>query len=135
MFLKSRGGNRYDHRQQPRRRRRAPPQTEVLSTVVAQLEPIHATCMEEVNKNIDQIIQYMEIGARGFPGYDLFVSPEFGVQGMHPLERLKVVLTLDSPEVGRLKEACARLKVWGIFGVILKLEGHESPRQLRHHDQ
>ena len=87
-----------------------PTQTEVLSTVVAQLEPIHATCMEEVNKNIDQIIQYMEIGARGFPGYDLFVSPEFGVQGMHPLERLKVVLTLDSPEVGRLKEACARLK-------------------------
>lgn len=104
-----------------------PTQTEVLSTVVAQLEPIHATCMEEVNKNIDQIIQYMEIGARGFPGYDLFVSPEFGVQGMHPLERLKVVLTLDSPEVGRLKEACARLKVWGIFGVILKLEGHEVP--------
>ena len=104
-----------------------PTQTEVLSTVVAQLEPIHATCMEEVNKNIDQIIQYMEIGARGFPGYDLFVSPEFGVQGMHPLERLKVVLTLDSPEVGRLKEACARLKVWGIFGVILKLEGHEAP--------
>ena len=50
-----------------------PTQTEVLSTVVAQLEPIHATCMEEVNKNIDQIIQYMEIGARGFPGYDLFV--------------------------------------------------------------
>ena len=49
------------------------------------------------------------------------------VQGMHPLERLKVVLTLDSPEVGRLKEACARLKVWGIFGVILKLEGHEAP--------
>ena len=45
-----------------------PTQTEVLSTVVAQLEPIHATCMEEVNKNIDQIIQYMEIGARGFPG-------------------------------------------------------------------
>ena len=36
-----------------------PTQTEVLSTVVAQLEPIHATCMEEVNKNIDQIIQYM----------------------------------------------------------------------------
>ena len=42
-----------------------PTQTEALSTVVAQLEPIHATCMEEVNKNIDQIIQYMEIGARG----------------------------------------------------------------------
>ena len=104
-----------------------PTQTEVLSTIVAQLEPIHATCMDEVNKNIDQIIQYMEIGARGFPGYDLFVSPEFGVQGMHPLERLKVVLTLDSPEVGRLKEACARLKVWGIFGVILKLEGHDAP--------
>ena len=104
-----------------------PTQTEVLSTVVAQLEPIHATCMDEVNKNIDQIIQYMEIGARGFPGYDLFVSPEFGVQGMHPLERLKVVLTLDSPEVGRLKEACARLKVWGIFGVILKLEDHDAP--------
>ena len=38
-----------------------PTQTEVLSTVVAQLEPIHATCMEEVNKNIDQIIHTQEV--------------------------------------------------------------------------
>lgn len=104
-----------------------PTQTEVLSTVVAQLEPIHATCMEEVNKNIDQIIQYMEIGARGFPGYDLFVSPEFGVQGMHPLERLKVVLTLDSPEVGRLKEACARLKVWASLASSLSWRATKPP--------
>ena len=51
-------------------------ESEVLSVVCAQLEPIHADCMEEVNRNIDTIIQYMETGARGFPGYDLFVTPE-----------------------------------------------------------
>ena len=49
------------------------------------------------------------------------------MQGMHPLERLKVVLTLDSPEVGRLKEACAHLKVWGIFGVILSWRATKPP--------
>ena len=102
-------------------------ETEVLSVVCAQLEPIHAVCMEEVNRNIDQIITYMEIGARGFPGYDLFVSPEFAVQGMHPIKRHDVVLTLDSPEVQRLKDACARLAVWGIFSVILKIEGKQEP--------
>ena len=102
-------------------------ESEVLSVVCAQLEPIHADCMEEVNRNIDTIIQYMETGARGFPGYDLFVTPEFAVQGMHPTKRLNVVLTLDSPEVARLREACARLRVWGIFSVILKLDGHDSP--------
>lgn len=102
-------------------------ETEVLSVVCAQLEPIHAACMEEVNQNIDHIIEYMEIGARGFPGYDLFVSPEFGVQGMHPIKRHNVVLTLDSPEVQRLKDACARLQVWGIFSVILRIEDKQEP--------
>lgn len=76
-------------------------ESEVLSVVCAQLEPIHADCMEEVNRNIDTIIQYMETGARGFPGYDLFVTPEFAVQEMHPTKRLNVVLTLDSPEITR----------------------------------
>ncbi len=40
-------------------------ETEVFSVVCAQLEPIHAANMEEVNQNIDRIIEYMEIGARG----------------------------------------------------------------------
>lgn len=102
-------------------------ETEVMSVVCAQIEPLHADCMEEVNQNIDLLVQYMEIGARGYPGYDLFVSPEFAVQGMHPTKRLNVVLSLDSPEVGRLKDACRRLKVWGIFSVITRLEGHDSP--------
>ena len=100
-------------------------ETEVLSVVCAQLEPIHAANMEEVNRNIDKIIEYMEIGARGFPGYDLFVSPEFAVQGMHPIQRRNVILTLDSPEVQRLRDACARLQVWGIFSVILALDSVE----------
>lgn len=102
-------------------------ETGILSVVGAQIEPIHAENLEEVNQNIDKLIEYMKIGARGFPGYDLFVSPEFGVQGMHPTKRLNVVLSLDSPEVKRLKDACKELKVWGVFGIITPLEGHESP--------
>ena len=39
--------------------------TEGMSVIVAQIEPIHAENMEQVNKNIDQLITYMEIGARG----------------------------------------------------------------------
>lgn len=101
--------------------------TEVLSVVCYQMEPIHASTYEEVNQNIDKLIEAMENGARGFPGYDLFVSPEFAVQGMHPIQRKKVVLTADSPEVNRLKEACQRLKVWGIFSVIMPLDGYEEP--------
>ena len=34
-------------------------ESEVLSVVCAQLEPIHADCMEEVNRNIDTIIHPM----------------------------------------------------------------------------
>ena len=30
-------------------------ETEVLSVVCAQMEPIHADCMEEVNQNIDTL--------------------------------------------------------------------------------
>lgn len=41
-------------------------ETEVLSVVCAQMEPIHADCMEEVNQNIDTVIQFMETARADF---------------------------------------------------------------------
>lgn len=95
-------------------------ETEVLSVVVAQFHPDDAATMEEVDKNVDRIIEYMNRAVAGFPGVDLIVTPEAALQGMHWTEWRNMLLTLDSPPVKRLCEACRELDVWGIFNPWLK---------------
>ncbi len=101
--------------------------TETLSVVCAQIQPINAENMEEVNKNIDQLLDYMDKAACGFPGFDLFVSPEFGVQGIHLTKWRDVALELGGPEIQRLKDKCKELQVWGIFGPVIKREDGGAP--------
>jgi len=49
-------------------------ETETLSVVGAQVAPISAQTIDDVNKNVDQLIDYMNKAACGFPGFDLFTS-------------------------------------------------------------
>ena len=101
-------------------------EVEPMSVVICQVAPISCCCMEEVDENVQQIIDFMDRAAMGFPGFDLFVSPECALQGYGP-EFVKALVTLDSPQVKRLCDKCAELGVWGIFNVLLtEYDGHES---------
>lgn len=90
-------------------------ETEVLSVVVAQFHPEDAGTWEEVDKNIDHIVEYMERAVSGFPGVDLIVTPEAAVQGMHATEWRNMLLDIKGPQIKRLCDKCKELDVWGIF--------------------
>lgn len=99
---------------------------EAMSVVVSQLAPISCCCMEEVDQNVEQILEFMDRAAYGFPGFDLFVAPECALQGYGP-EFQKSLVSIDSPQVKRLQDKCAELGVWGVFNILLnEFDGHES---------
>lgn len=97
-------------------------ESEVLSVALAQFHPDDAGTIDEVEKNIDRIIEYMERAVAGFPGIDLIVTPEAALIGMHATEWQKMLLDLDGPQVGRLRDKCRELDVWGIFNPWVKPE-------------
>lgn len=95
-------------------------ETEALSVVSVQFGPISAQTMEDVNKNVDTILDFMDKASCGFPGVDLFVSAECALQGFHPTEWPNILVDLDGPEVKRLRDKCKALKMWGVFNPLVK---------------
>lgn len=97
-------------------------EVEALGVIVVQIPSIPAMSYEDVDKNVDHIIEYMTRAAVGFPGYDLLVTPECVLQGSAP-DLNRVLLTLDSPQVTRLKDKCRELRVWGVFTGSFEING------------
>lgn len=94
-------------------------EVEALSVVSIQTAPISAQTMDDVNKNIDNILNFMDKAIGGFPGVDLIVTIECGLQGFGP-DFAKILIDYDGPEIKRLKDKCQELGVWGIFNPIFK---------------
>lgn len=101
-------------------------ETESLSVVAVQFAPISAQSMDDVNKNVDTVIEYMDRAACGFPGIDLFVSFECALQGFHPTEWTKVLIDIDGPEIQRLRDKCRELKLWGVFSPIVRQQDDKA---------
>lgn len=101
-------------------------EVEALSVVCVQVAPISAQTMEDVNKNVDQIIEWMDRASAGFPGVDLFVSPECALHGFGPIWP-EVCVDLNGPEIQRLKDKCKELGVYGVFNPLVKdVEGKKG---------
>ena len=99
---------------------------EAMSVVCCQYAPISCNNYDQVSKNVDTILEYMDRAALGFPGYDLFISAECALQGAGP-DWPKVLISLDGPEIARLKAKCAELDVWGIFNPwVDEYNGHKA---------
>ncbi len=99
---------------------------EAMSVVCCQFGPVSCQTIEEVDRNVDTIIGFMDRAAMGFPGFDLFVSAECALQGAGP-DWPKVMIKLDGPQVTRLREKCAELGVWGVFDPwIDEYKGHKA---------
>lgn len=90
-------------------------ETEAMSVVLAQIAPKSAHTMEDVRFNTNQILEYMDRAAVGFPGFDLIMFPECCFQGMAPVDWLDVAFTLDAEPIQKVRAKCKELGVWGIF--------------------
>lgn len=101
-------------------------EVEALSVVCVQVAPISAQTMDDVNKNVDQLIEWMDKASAGFPGFDMFISPECGLQGFGPIWS-EVCVDLDGPEIQRLKDKCKELGVYGAFNPLVRdLDGRKG---------
>lgn len=95
-----------------------------LSTVVIQIAPKTAQKPSDMKHNLSQLCEWMEKAVGGFPGVDLIVTPEFGLQGIGPNWK-DSLLKLDSIEVLTLQDKCRELNVWGVFSILVdEYEGH-----------
>ena len=96
-------------------------ETEALSVVCLQTAPISAQTMDDVQKNTDTICDFMDKAVGGFPGVDLIVTIECGLQGFGPdVLTDNVLLDWDSPQIKQLQNKCRELDVWGVFDPIFK---------------
>lgn len=105
-------------------------ETEVLSVVMNQFQPYNCKTRKEIEINLDKITQAMEVAACGYPGYDLFICPEFSLQGLDLVRWRDVSVEIESKEVNSLKEKCKELDVWGIFGLMLKKDKNQTPENV-----
>ncbi|MDR2770755.1 MAG: hypothetical protein LBB57_01805 [Clostridiales Family XIII bacterium] len=94
-------------------------EAEALSVVSVQFAPIVARSMKDVNANVDTICDFMDRAVAGFPGVDLIVTEECGLQGAGP-DYQNTLVAYDGPEIQRLKDKCKSLDVWGIFCPLLR---------------
>ena len=99
---------------------------EAMCVVTVQFGPISASTMEDVDKNVDTICEWIDRAVCGYPNLDLLVTTECALQGFGPNWK-DVLLDLDSPQIQRLQDKCLEYGIWGIFNPVLKeLEGHEA---------
>lgn len=104
--------------------------SEVLSAVLYQFQPFDCKTRDDINKNINKLTEAMEVAAAGYPGYDLFISPEFALQGLDLIRWPEVAVEIDSDEIKKLREKCKELEVWGIFGLYLKDDSEKTPENV-----
>lgn len=91
-------------------------ETECLSVAFFQmsLEKVPEN-REEVMLNVDKILAWIERAVTGFPGIDMIVTPEASLNGVGP-HASNCCITLDGPELQRLKEAAKTYEIWLAVG-------------------
>ena len=72
---------------------------------------------EDIQTQVDQICKAVASTKAGYPEADLIVMPEYSTQGLNTAIWTydEMLLTIDSPEIGRFKQACKENDVWGVF--------------------
>ena len=81
---------------------------------------------EDIQTQVDQICKCVATTKAGYPDLDLIVFPEYSTQGLNTQIWTydEMLLRIDSPEIGRFKQACIDNKVWGVFSL---MEQNDDP--------
>lgn len=99
--------------------------TECLSVVGLQMEvPAPVTKQTDIEKNLERIIERMEVAATGMPGTDIMVTPETALHGFSPIAH-NYPIKLDGPEVKKLQDECKKLETWLVVGAYVDLDNGE----------
>jgi amidase/formamidase len=103
-------------------------ETEALSVVLLQMSPaVDAESIEDTDKNIDKVFEYIDRATLGHPGFDIIATPEIILNGYSDTF-YRSIIKLDSAQIRRLRNKCRDLQIWGIFGLMLDLDDGLYPR-------
>lgn len=94
-------------------------ETEALSVAGVQYAPIGAQSVQELEENTQTLLGYLDQAVSAFPGVDLVVFPEACIQGFAPVNFEDAILTMESPQITRIRERCQDLAVWGVFSLLV----------------
>ncbi|MBV7389568.1 nitrilase-related carbon-nitrogen hydrolase [Enterococcus alishanensis] len=97
-------------------------ETECLSVVLFQMSlAVVPKSKEEVMKNVDKLIEWIERAVTGYPGLDMIVTPEASLNGVGPHASL-CCISLEGPELALLKETCKEYQIWLVVGACVDEE-------------
>jgi formamidase len=83
---------------------------EALLTAMVQYPVPVITGPDDIQTQVDQICRTVASTKAGYPDLDLIVFPEYSTQGVNTKiwSYDEMLLTVDSPGIGRFKGACSR---------------------------
>ena len=93
-----------------------------LAVAMVQCEAIDAVTADEVERNADALVEWIQWCARAFDGIDLIVFPECSLQGSHPEMPRSLYATVGDRITKRLSDACAQHQIWAVFNVLEKAD-------------
>jgi len=97
-----------------------------LGVVMVQCEAVDCLNVKDVEKNVNQLCDWVDRSSRAYPGADLIVFPECSTQGAHPDAPFEIFTEIPGPLTDRLARTCIKNQIWGVFNL---LEKNENPTQ------
>jgi formamidase len=73
---------------------------------------------EDLAAQTERIVAMVGKARRNMPTMDLVVFPEYSLHGLSMDTNLRIMCTLDGPEVAAISDACARNRIWGCFSIM-----------------
>ena len=84
---------------------------------------------QDIQTQVDWICQAVDTTKTGYPGLDSIVFTEYSTQGLNTKISTydEMLLTLNSPEVGRFKQASLKKQIWGVVSMMERNEDPQLP--------
>lgn len=84
---------------------------------------------QDIQTKVDRICQAIDTTKPGYLGLDSIVFPEYSTQGFNTKISTydEMLLTLNSPEVGRFEQVCLKKQIWGVFSMMERNEDPQLP--------
>lgn len=92
------------------------PEGVVLGLVQLQLPVVETPA--QLAAQTERIVQMVGKARRSYAGMDLVVFPEYALHGLSMSTAPELMCTLDGPQVGALRQACASQRIWGCFSIM-----------------
>ena len=94
-----------------------------LEVIMIQQDSLDCKTVQDVQKNIEATLEWMDRAMAAYPETDQIIFPECGIQGGHPSPDADVPFAVPGQQTLVLQEKCRQKKVWAEFNFLEKSDG------------